>query len=82
MKFEKKSFANMYSKVVPKEAAMTAIKIPYHFPKTNPENNKIGAANPNNRYQAIENIKKINVRNTKLLFLYSKIISLFDFMNS
>ena len=69
IKSVKKSFASRYSKVVPIEADTTAIKIPYHFPKTNPENNKIGDANPKSKYQTIENKKNIIVRNRKLLFL-------------
>ena len=38
-------------------------------PKTNPENNKSGDANPKSKYQTIENKKNIIVRNRKLLIL-------------
>ena len=65
-----KSFAKIYNSVVPTEAATTAIKTPYHFPKTNPENNKIGPAKPKSKYQIIEKIKKSVERSKKLLFLY------------
>ena len=69
IKSVKNSLANKYKHVVPAEAAKTAIKIPYHLPKINPENNKIGPAKPSSRYQITENIKNPIVRKIKLLFL-------------
>ena len=78
----KKKPTSMYKKVAPIVVAVSTISIPHHLPKTKPENNSRGIANPNRRIQIIEKIKKIIERNKKFLLLYSRIISLFDLINS
>tara|TARA_B100000214_G_scaffold276592_1_gene206497 strand:+ start:72 stop:284 length:213 start_codon:yes stop_codon:yes gene_type:complete len=70
MKSEKKSFARRYRRVAPIDVATRETRIPNHLPKTNPANNKIGAAKPNSKTQIILKIKNEIDKKRKLLFLY------------
>ena len=78
----KKKPTSTYNKVAPIVVAVSAIDIPHYFPKTKPENSKSGIAKPKSRTQIIENIKKDIIKNKKFSFLYLRIISLFDLINS
>ena len=50
--------------------------------RTKPENTNNGITNPSNNTQIIQKTKKAIARNKKFSFLYLKIMSLFDLMNS
>ena len=65
----KKKFANMYNKVAPNVVEVKTIKIPHHFPNTNPANNRSGVAKPKRRTQIMQKIKKLNINKKRLLFL-------------
>ena len=78
----KKTPTRKYKSVAPMVVDVTTKKIPHHLPKTKPANINIGSANPKNNIQTIQKIKNVNVKNKKFSFLYFKIISLFDLINS
>ena len=78
----KKRVDRRYNKVAPIVVAIKTNKIPHHLPKTNPANNKSGVAKPNSKIQIIEKIKNDKDKNIKFSFLYFKITSLFDLINS
>ena len=48
--------------------AVKTSSIPHHFPKTNPANNKIGVAKPNNKVQITEKMKNEKAKNRKFSF--------------
>ena len=81
MQFRKKP-TNIYNNVAPIVVETSTINIPHHLPKTKPENISRGMAKPRNNTQTTEKIKNITVKNKKLSFLYFKITSLFDLINS
>ena len=78
----KKKPTNKYNNVAPIVVAVSTIIIPHHLPKTNPENIKSGIAKPSSSVHTIEKIKKTVVKNKKFSFLYFKIMSLFNLINS
>ena len=55
----------MYNKVAPTVVAVSTINIPHHLPKTNPDNNSKGIANPSRSTQIIQKMKKAIERNKK-----------------
>ena len=77
----KKKPTNIYNSAAPIVVPIKTRTIPHHFPKTKPENNKRGIANPRSKTHTIEKIKKIEVNNKKFSFLYLRIISLFALIN-
>ena len=72
----------MYNNVAPIVVDTSTIVIPHHLPKTKPENTNKGITKPKSSTQIIEKIKNIIVKNKKFSFLYFKIISLFERINS
>ena len=80
--FLKNNPANIYNKVAPIVVAVRTIKIPHHWPNTKPANISNGPAKPRDNVQTIQKIKNSNAKIMKFSLLYSKIVSLFDLINS
>ena len=82
MKSRKKKPTNEYNSVAPIVVDVSTINIPHHLPKIKPENTRRGIAKPKSNTQIIQKTKKTVAKNKKFSFLYFKIMSLFDLINS